>query len=101
MRQVMLSSAMPTSAGKNIPAPVGGWNARDPIADMPARDAVFLDNFFPRASDVMLRPGSALLATLPEDTEPGSLTTSVPSYPTRPPTERPSFLQERMMGFTT
>ena len=72
MRQVMLSSATPTSAGKNIPAPVGGWNARDPIADMPAQDAVFLDNFFPRASDVMLRPGSALLATIPADTEPGS-----------------------------
>lgn len=72
MRQVMRSSAMPTSAGKNIPAPVGGWNARDPIADMPAQDAVFLDNLFPRASDVMLRPGSALRATLPADTEPGS-----------------------------
>lgn len=68
----MRSAAQPTSEGKNIPAPVGGWNARDPIADMPAKDAVFLDNFFPRASDVMLRPGSVLLATLPADTEPGS-----------------------------
>ena len=72
MRQVMKSAAMPASTGKNIPAPVGGWNTRDPIADMPAKDAVFLDNFFPRASDVMLRPGSLLLATLPADTEPGS-----------------------------
>lgn len=72
MRTVMQSAASPTSVTRNIPAPVGGWNARDPIADMPARDAVFLDNFFPRAGDVMLRPGSALFATLPADTEPGS-----------------------------
>ena len=72
MRQVMPSAASPMSGGKSVPAPVGGWNARDPIADMPATDAVFLDNFFPRPSDIMLRPGSALLATLPADTEPGS-----------------------------
>ena len=69
MRQVMKSAAMPTSAAKNLPAPVGGWNARDPIADMPAKDAVFLNNFFPRTSDVMLRPGSALVATIPADVE--------------------------------
>ena len=67
MRQVMNSAARPSSQSKSLPAPIGGWNARDPIADMPARDAVFLDNFFPRTTDVSLRKGSALFASLPAD----------------------------------
>lgn len=67
MRQVVRSAAAPTSFGRNVPAPTGGWNARDPIAAMPPKDAVFLDNFFPSPSDVQLRKGSALFATLPVD----------------------------------
>lgn len=39
------------------PAPVGGWNARDPLAAMPKIDAIVLDNFFPETGDVTLRPG--------------------------------------------
>lgn len=56
-----------TNAGRivSMPAPVGGWNTRDSIADMGVKDAVFLDNFFPRNSDVMMRKGRQLLATLP------------------------------------
>lgn len=42
----------------SIPAPVGGWNARDPIANMDPADAILLDNFFPSTSDVMLRKGA-------------------------------------------
>ena len=72
MRAIIKTAPLPTSDSRTIPAPVGGWNARDPIAAMPATDALFLNNFFPRAGDVMLRPGSALFATLPADTEPGS-----------------------------
>lgn len=41
----------------SIPAPVGGWNARDPISNMPPSDAVVLDNFFPKATVVSLREG--------------------------------------------
>lgn len=41
----------------SIPAPVGGWNARDPEADMDPRDAVDLINWFPRTGDVQLRKG--------------------------------------------
>ncbi len=52
----------------SIPAPTGGWNASDQIANMPASDAVFLDNLFPEASDVRLRKGYVLQATLPADT---------------------------------
>ena len=33
-----------------IPAPVGGWNARDPLAVMQETDAVILDNVFPEAN---------------------------------------------------
>lgn len=41
----------------SIPAPTGGWNKRDNIADMPETDAVICKNYFPTASDVMLRLG--------------------------------------------
>jgi hypothetical protein len=39
-------------------APVGGWNARDSLADMGKSDAVILDNFVPKTTEVVLRPGS-------------------------------------------
>lgn len=42
---------------KFLPAPVGGWNARDSLLEMDPKDAVILDNFFPRATDVQLRYG--------------------------------------------
>jgi hypothetical protein len=42
---------------KQLSPPVGGWNARDALADMPITDAVALDNFMPKASFVELRGG--------------------------------------------
>jgi hypothetical protein len=47
---------------KSIPAPVGGLNARDGIANMPPTDAIVLDNWFPTPSTVNLRNGSVNLA---------------------------------------
>jgi hypothetical protein len=47
-----------TAGTTTVPAPVGGWNARDSLAAMPALDAVVMDNFFPGTSDVSLRPGT-------------------------------------------
>ncbi len=41
----------------SVPAPVGGWNARDSLADMDKRDAVILDNMFPTVTDVRVRLG--------------------------------------------
>jgi hypothetical protein len=41
----------------SLPAPVGGWNARDSIAGMPPLDAVVMDNFFPDTDYVKLRNG--------------------------------------------
>lgn len=55
-----------------FPPPVGGWNAADEISQIPPRDAIFLDNFWPTAAAVTTRKGSELFATLPADTEPGS-----------------------------
>ena len=41
----------------SITAPIGGWNARDSIAQMPPTDAVTLNNFYPTPTDVQLRLG--------------------------------------------
>jgi hypothetical protein len=47
----------------SLPAPVGGWNARDALANMAPTDAVTLDNLFPGVSSVALRGGYANHAT--------------------------------------
>lgn len=41
----------------SVSAPVGGWNARDPLAEMAPADAVILDNFFCTPYDVRARYG--------------------------------------------
>ena len=48
---------------ESLPAPVGGWNARDSLANMPPTDAVTLENFFPSTSNVILRGGYINWAT--------------------------------------
>jgi hypothetical protein len=47
----------------SVPAPVGGWNAKDSLANMPADQAVILDNWFPSAGTVDLRRGTQEFAT--------------------------------------
>lgn len=47
----------------SLPAPVGGWNARDSLANMSPTDAVTLENFFPTVSTVALRGGYTPYAT--------------------------------------
>lgn len=41
-----------------IPAPVGGLNARDSIADMPVQDALILTNIFPEETFCAVRQGN-------------------------------------------
>ena len=41
----------------SLPAPVGGWNARDSLGAMPRDDAVELINYFPDTTVVKLRYG--------------------------------------------
>ena len=47
----------------SIPAPVGGWNARDALAAMPPTDAVKLVNMIPRAGYVQSRGGFTIHAS--------------------------------------
>ena len=47
----------------SVAAPLGGWNARDSIAEMNPMDAVVLENFFPTPSDVTLRKGYSKYST--------------------------------------
>jgi hypothetical protein len=53
----------PVSSVSSIPAPVGGWNARDSLADMGGADAVILKNWFPSTSEVILRFGHTQYST--------------------------------------
>ena len=41
----------------SMAAPIGGWNNRDSLAEMPPLDAVQLVNFWPTPTDVQLRKG--------------------------------------------
>lgn len=41
----------------SLASPIGGWNARDSLANMQPLDAVQLINFFPTPTDVTLRKG--------------------------------------------
>lgn len=41
----------------SLPSPIGGWNARDSLAEMNVLDAVQMVNFFPTPTDVTLRRG--------------------------------------------
>ena len=47
----------------SIPAPVGGWNARDSLSDMDTKDAIRLENFWPLPDSVMVRKGYSEFAT--------------------------------------
>lgn len=44
-------------------APTGGWNARDPLDDMPEKDASLLQNWWPVPSGVQMRKGYTNYAT--------------------------------------
>ena len=46
-----------TAKTASLPAPIGGWNARDSLAQMAPTDAVTLTNWFPTPTDVTLRKG--------------------------------------------
>ena len=52
-----------SSGSVSLPAPVGGWNARDSLGDMPATDAVYLTNWFPATTELVLRNGHSQWVT--------------------------------------
>ena len=55
-----------TATTTSVPAPIGGWNARDSLANMSPTDAVQLVNWYPTPTDVTMRSGytvSSILTT--------------------------------------
>lgn len=48
---------------QSLPAPLGGWNARDSLANMEPTDAVTLINMFPTVSNLTMRGGYIKHAT--------------------------------------
>jgi len=72
----------PVSKQVSLPAPVGGLNARDSVANMDETDALVLDNFFPTPTSVDVRLGYDPYATFTGQCEAiivysGSVATSV------------------------
>lgn len=45
------------SRSTSLPAPIGGLNARDSVANMASQDAVTLENWFPKTTSVDVRNG--------------------------------------------
>ncbi len=43
----------------SVPAPVGGWNVRDALAEMKPNQAVIFENWWPTTVDVQIRRGCA------------------------------------------
>ena len=52
-----------TAKTASLPAPIGGWNARDSLAQMAPTDAVTLTNWFPTPTDVTMRKGYSKYST--------------------------------------
>ena len=53
----MLPPKRRTAATASLASPIGGWNARDSLANMEPLDAVQLVNFYPTPTEVTLRKG--------------------------------------------
>ena len=61
---MLLSQAKKFSAKTaSVPAPVGGWNGRDSLAQMDATDAVQMVNWYPTPTDVTMRKGYTVVST--------------------------------------
>lgn len=58
-----MSKGRPVARVISRPSPVGGWNTRDSVDQMPVEDAVILTNWFPDVGKVKLRGGYTEYAT--------------------------------------
>jgi hypothetical protein len=56
-----------TAIARSIPAPVGGWDTESPLAAMPPKNALILDNWIPRAASCELRRGFVQQVTGTDD----------------------------------
>jgi len=62
-RKIVAQKQSADYLARSLPSPVGGWNARDSIADMAPEDAVTLINMIPNQTDCVLRGGFTKWAT--------------------------------------
>ncbi len=58
------ASRQQVASSRSLPAPLGGWNARDALADMKPTDAVISDNYFPDSASCNLRGGTERYVTI-------------------------------------
>jgi len=56
-RALYTPQPQPVADVASIAAPIGGWNARDPLGAMDPLDAVQMENWFPATNSVNLRSG--------------------------------------------
>ena len=54
---LLQSAKQNTALTASVPAPIGGWNGRDSLAQMAATDAVQMINWYPTPTDVTMRKG--------------------------------------------
>ena len=52
-----------TAKTASVPAPTGGWNGRDSLAQMAPTDAVQMVNWYPTPTDVTMRKGYTVVST--------------------------------------
>lgn len=50
-------SRAPSGSSVNLPAPIGGWNTRDPLSMMEPTDAIVMTNINPGTNNVSVRKG--------------------------------------------
>lgn len=62
-----------TASPEVIPVPSGGWNRRDPVAKMPATDALHIENFIPEQGKIRLRRGCFRQSNTHSGTQIGSM----------------------------
>ena len=59
----MANAKRAVSQPVSLPAPTGGWNARDSLTGMSPLDAVTLTNWYPATTECVLRNGYTKYAT--------------------------------------
>ena len=62
-REVKVRPGAQKSSSTSLLAPIGGMNSRDSVANMPAKDAIKLENFFPKTTSVDIRNGYTAWST--------------------------------------
>ena len=55
--RIVAGSGRTVLTGATIPAPIKGWDASSPLANMDPAAAIVLDNWFPEPAYVRLRAG--------------------------------------------